>query len=170
MQRPLSIAVFVISMLLASIVSTGIACLPDLSMPDLDYPAFEQGALLQLFLTRTLWSKYPSIFPYPVICHLYTPILLIIYSGIYYLCCFKRRTRPLFIWLICLAIGLVPYLAGKYVLSTSPDFKTIAYWTAAMFAGLLFAAMACAVFSAIDIRRHPPIMAPQTPQPVPKPL
>ena len=154
MHRLLSGTVLVVSLWLASVAATATACLPDLGMPDLDYPAFERGAIFQLFLTETLWQKYPSLPLFPILFHAVTPAFLILYGGAYYLFCRCGNVRPLIIGVIGLVSGIVPYLAARWVLAQGQEFETVAYWMETLFSGFLLSTTICAVFAALDLWRQ----------------
>ncbi len=145
------------SLLIASIATTAISLLSKLTIkPEgLDLDQLMHGQVLQLVLTKEFWSLYPSL---PGIPLLFSPneflLMGFISAGIIYFLAYRRKTDPAMVCFGLLLTGILPYGLGLIALATNAKPEEAGPWISFMLAGVLYSAMASALFSSIKLWKN----------------
>jgi hypothetical protein len=157
-MKKLPLTAFLIgSLFLSSIILTAIAFLTKLSIkPEgLNIDQLIHGELIQLLMLNEFWSRYPTL---PTAQVLFLPnafilMALLLAAAIYFLA-FRQKYHPLIVSTVLLLTALFPYAIGRLALASNQKPENAGVWLAFMLAGVLYATVASALFSAVQIAKN----------------
>lgn len=148
-------ATLVMGLLVASVMLTAVSVLGNLDQQsdDIRMEDLAAGRLGPMLSGPTLLARYPS-FPRPMaLFHIYSMFLVggLVAASMYVLRI--RLRKPLgAVSIAALALGVVPYALGMFVLQTgSADAKVCGYWVAVMVCGVLYASLTAALLASLEL-------------------
>lgn len=154
MRRILSIAVLAVVLFLITVLCTGVSFLANMDYPaeQLDFEAFAKGDVHLMFLAEHFWQGYPNLLPSFVF--IYFPSLAfagLIVVALYYLLGYRKKWPAVYVGLVCLVTGFIPYFTGMWALHDNIVPSRCGKWVAVMLLGMLYCFIACAIFAILDI-------------------
>ena len=155
MQKILNGIILIISILIILTITTAHSLL--MAFTELPLGITEesliQGRILpKMILQKGFWVNFPTVSHMRLLFQLRAFLLTI--PLLIFICYFmriKKKWDLLYVGLLCLCAGFIPYLVGIWALSGNTEPLNVAPWIRTMWMGVMYCAIACGILTAINI-------------------